>query len=335
MVGINYRRLILALDDTDLEVLVRKWAETQVDKYCSYKRFGGKGDKGRDVVGFYTPMRHEGDWDNYQCKQYGKPLTLPQGMREIGKIMYYASIGDFSVPKNYYFVAPKGINGTFERYIDNPAQFQKELISTWSEHCELKISAAKIPMSEKLKETINSFDFGKIHVVDLDTIVNDENYKAILVDEFGGELPSSPAYEVPTEIHSSEFTYVSKILEAYGENEGIEFSSVLDIQSHIDFSEDFIEQRERFYSAEVFKCFYRDNTVGDVLSSFENEILKGIKPTYRKKYGDGFECMCAVLEQAAVLSPTGKLSSLAKIDVKQGYCHHFVNNGNIRSWSKK
>lgn len=55
---------------------------------------------------------------------------------------------------------------------------------------------------------------------------------------------------------------------------------------------------------------------------------------FRMKYSDSFERMCSVLVEAGKLQPSGKLAIHGKIDVKQGYCHQFVNE-NLLSWRKK
>ncbi|PSV48337.1 ABC-three component system protein [Photobacterium indicum] len=335
MLDRNYRRAILSLDATELEILVRRWVDKQVDNYESVKRYGSKGDRGRDVVGFYSNRRHEGEWDNYQCKQYGQPLQHGSGIVEVGKVLYFAFDGRFTAPKNYFFVAPRGVNSTLDELIDNPSYFKKELIEKWDKYCKKKISTTPICLTPELKIFIEKYDFCNIKVIDIDVIVSDSKFKSALVEEFGGELQSPPKYEVPIDIKDSESVYISKILDAYGDCESEVYTSIDDLKLNLDFSEDFIEQRERFYSAEVFKCFYRDSTTDEVLNTFEDEVYKGVTPTHRKRYQDGYERMCSVLEQAASLQPSGKLSIHAKIDVKQGYCHHFINEGKIRSWMKK
>src|SRR3546814_8303608 len=62
-------RLIRTMDDSELEDFCRRWVSGR-SGYFEVKRFGQAGDMGHDVVGFCAPQRHEGNWDNYQCKQY-------------------------------------------------------------------------------------------------------------------------------------------------------------------------------------------------------------------------------------------------------------------------
>jgi hypothetical protein len=93
----RYDRLTIALGDDELEKFVREWA-LQKKEYTEVERFTGPGDMGRDVVGFLRKQRHDGPWHNYQCKQYGKTLPTATGIREVGKVMYYSSRGEFTPP---------------------------------------------------------------------------------------------------------------------------------------------------------------------------------------------------------------------------------------------
>jgi len=335
MNSFDYERHVLALNDVELEKLVRQWADCQVEKrYVSAMRYGGAGDLGRDVVGFYTDLKHEGDWDNYQCKQYGKSLPTDEGMCELGKNLYFAHQRNFTAPKNYYFVAPRGINKNLKGWIQNPTQLKEKLIKEWDKYCKNKISHGKeVSLSSELKCFINSYDFSRVQIIDVDTIILDPAFRGILVNEFGGELLSPPDAEVPENIRENELVYVTQVLDVYSELELVIYTMPEDLIGHGDLEEDFMEQRERFYSAEAFRAFYRDNTVEGVLERFEKEILTGIKPVSRMKYSDSFERMCSVLSEAAKLQPSGKLTLHGKIDVKQGYCHQFVNEKKLY-WRK-
>ncbi len=332
---LDYERLILALTDINLEKLVREWAECQKTLYNSTQRKAGAGDLGRDVVGFYTPQKHEGDWDNYQCKQYSKTLPTANGMLEIGKILYHASKNEFVTPKNYYFVAPRGVNKNLDSYISNPSIFKKSLIDGWDSYCRYKIvQNGDIPLTKHIRTVIDTYDFSTIDVIDIDTMVNDEKFRGILVHWFGGDLLPPPIGEVPIEIQERETKYLDKVLDSYSDHDNTPYNKIDDIIEHEWFHTDFEMQRERYYSAETFKCFYRDNTVTEVLKSFEKEIISGVISTSLMKYSNAFECMCKVMEQAAIITPSGKLSPHAKIDVKQGYCHHFANIDKL-NWRRK
>ncbi|KMV28411.1 hypothetical protein AB733_23835 [Photobacterium swingsii] len=335
MNSFDYTRHILSLDPDDLEILVSKWAKCQTHKYCSVMRPAGAGDRGCDVIGFYSAAKFEGDWDNYQCKQYKNTLPTASGMHELGKLLYYAFLREFTAPKNYYFVAPKGVNRNLRTWILNPSQLKAELLKQWTKFCEgTIIDGQKVLLSAELRTFILNYDFSNVSIIDIDYMVNDPHFRTILVDLYGGELPRAPSGKVPQEIDDSELIYVSKVLDVYSEYDQQIYAKAEDIVGHDEFEEDFIDQRERFYSAEAFRAFYRDNTVEGVLEDFETEIFQGIKPTLRLKYSDSFERMCTVLGEAGKLQPSGKLAIHGKIGVKQGYCHHFANENRL-NWRKK
>ena len=55
------------------EEFVEEWT-TALNSYKSVCRFGGVGDYGIDIAGFYSHKGFKGAWDNYQCKRYKDPL---------------------------------------------------------------------------------------------------------------------------------------------------------------------------------------------------------------------------------------------------------------------
>ena len=82
---VRFDRLIISMKDDELEQFCRRWVERKAG-YFEVKRFGSSGDLGRDVVGFVTSSRHEGKWDNYQCKQYRARIDKGRGLLAIGKV---------------------------------------------------------------------------------------------------------------------------------------------------------------------------------------------------------------------------------------------------------
>lgn len=147
MHALQPERLIIAMTDTQLEQFVRDWVEFKTGVYVEVEKFTGAGDMGRDVVGYLSSKRHEGDWHNYQCKQYAKTVPLDVGLRELGKILYYAYKGQFTAPTAYYFVAPKGVTRPLRDLISKPAAFKATLKAKWSEYCEHHISSTPIPLA--------------------------------------------------------------------------------------------------------------------------------------------------------------------------------------------
>ncbi|MEL0609114.1 ABC-three component system protein [Vibrio echinoideorum] len=326
---IDYERQILALDDKRLEKFVLEWIESY-RPYFKVKRFAGAGDAGRDVVGFSTKEQHEGEWDNYQCKQLKKTISKDSGLKEVGKILYNSYVGKFSLPKNFYFVAPNGVNRTLEDYIFNPSQFKKALIDGWNTYCAGKISSKNIPLTDDLKCFLENFDYSTIQVIDIDTLEKDKNCRVILVEWFGGDMiPPPEEFTVPSEIQLKEVEYVNKLLEAYSEDAELTYSCISQIESNFLYNTDFKMQRERYYCADAFIGSYRDNTVSSSLDAIKGQIYSGVFDTLTTSYPNGFLRMKGVMKQAAIVSVSGKLSIHVNSQVKQGYCHHIVTSGEL------
>ncbi len=289
---------------------------------------------GRDIVGFLTKNKHEGSWDNYQCKQYSKHLPTDTAICEIGKILYYAYLKEFTAPTNYYFVVPRGVNRNLETLIFNPDKFKTKLISEWDQYCADNIVENKnIALDLQLKTFIESFDFSRIHRLKLDDILNDPVASPVLYKWFGADPGPAPKGTAPSNIADRELPYINQLIDAYSQREGIAFSRHEDIAKHGIHSEHLSIQRERFYDADAFKRFYRDNTDKTTLDNFEDDIYHGIFDTYSSNHPDALECVNAVMNQAAKLAPSGPLAQHARIPVKQGICHHFANDGKVK-WKK-
>lgn len=121
-----------------LEQFVREWISHKKE-YVEVQRFSGPGDLDRDVVGYLSKKRHEGEWHNYQCKQYGRTLRTGLGLSEVGKVLYYSHRGEFTPPTRFFFVAPRGLHRDLKRYISKPNEFKAALLSTWDQNCAKSI----------------------------------------------------------------------------------------------------------------------------------------------------------------------------------------------------
>lgn len=322
------------MDDVELEQFVLDWVNAKKMGYVEVKRFSGAGDLGRDVVGFLSKERHEGDWHNYQCKQYAKTLPTDTALCEIGKILYYAFQGEFSVPTRYFFVAPRGVNRNLEKLIFKPSEFKSKLTSEWDQYCADKIiDGTKITLEPTLRQFVEAFDFSTISCLSLDDILNDPAATPILYKWFKADPGEAPKGNTPQNISSSELPYINQLVSAYSQREAKIFSSHTDIASYPEHNEHLSRQRERFYHADAFKRFYRDNTDQTVIEDFESEILDGVVEKCNAKFNDALERVDAVMSQAAQVKPSGILESHARVAVRQGICHHFANEGKLK-WQK-
>lgn len=329
--GINYeyRRQILALDDDQLEEFVRQWT-LKKSEYVEVERFTGTGDMGRDVVGFLSSQRHEGAWHNYQCKQYNRTLPTETGISELGKVLYYSFKGEFIAPSKFFFVAPRGINRNLKTLIFKPTEFKATMIAEWDKYCaETIVENEHIPLRDELKAFISTWDFSRIRPISVDMMLTDEAAKPVLYQWFGTDPGPAPIGVAPTDIQAEELPYIQGLLDAYSEREGSAFADHAEVGAHAKHGPHLRMQRERYFDADAFTRFYRDNTTVKDTDDLRKEILHGIYETHASKHDDMLSRVNAVMIQAGNTQPAGPLAKYARTPVKQGICHHFINEGQL------
>ena len=331
----DYSRHILALTDKQLEQFIHRWARAKAAyNYVEVQVPGDAGDKGRDVVGFLTNKRHEGPWDNFQCKQLGSHLRTATALLDIGKIIYFSHQGAFSLPRRFTFVAPRGPVRSLQDLIYNPSELKNALTRDWTKYCRTKIVANQaIELEAELLEHLEKFDFSSVFIMTLDDLLADEAVRGVLVAYFGAEPPEPPALSMPPQVAQAELPYVNELVEAYGERDGQAYANHFEIVSHPGHGIHFKEQRERFYEADQFSRFYRDNTLVEAMESLQSEVYHGIIEKHRETHKDRLARISAVMQQAASISPTGVLAKHARVPVRQGICHLFVNDGKL-TWRR-
>lgn len=326
----EYRRQILALNDDQLEEFVRQWALKKTE-YVEVERFTGTGDMGRDVVGFLSSERHEGAWNNYQCKQYGRTLPTETGISELGKVLYYSFKGEFTAPEKFFFVAPRGINRNLKALIFKPSEFNATMISEWDKYCAKSIIENEyISLDDGLKAFITAWDFSRVVPISADIILADEAAKPVLYHWFGADPGPAPIGVAPTDIQTVELPYIQGLLDAYSEREGSVFDDYAEAGAHAMHGPHLRMQRERFFDADAFTRFYRDSTTVKDTDNLRKEILYGIYETHISKHDDMLSRIHAVMIQAGNTQPAGPLAKYARTAVKQGICHHFINEGQLK-----
>jgi hypothetical protein len=331
--NVRFDRLIISMKDDELEQFCRRWVERKAG-YFEVKRFGGSGDLGRDVVGFVTSQRHEGEWDNYQCKQYRARLDKGRGILAIGKVLYWASRDKFSVPRYLNFVAPGGINATLLTLINKPSALKAALIADWDQYCATKIvDNQKIALDQRLLDAINSFDFAKVCTIDVDEMLADKAAVPLLVEMYGADPGEYPKAAVPATVQPEELAYLTALVEAYSDREKSPFASHDDVLEHAVHGQDLRMHRERYFEADGFQKFYRDNTSPEVIATFRKDIRFGIHDMLKKPAPDELARVEAVMAHAGTVTPAGPLARYAYVPVKQGICHHLVNDGDL-SWKQ-
>ena len=334
MSEVDYATRIYALSDADLERLTDDWVASLRSRYPDSDRFSGPGDMGRDVVGYRSTARFDGDWDNYQCKQLRKALGEPEFLRELGKIFFHSEAGHFSLPTEFVFVAPRGAVRTVRDLVTHPSKIGPRLIAQWPDWIAKRLAEGQDhPLSGEVLALIDSFDFEGVSLLEAGKLVRRDDMKPVLVKWFGADPGEAPVGRAPDSVQPEEASYVSQLFTAYQEKGAPGFASGAEALAHETFGQHFKIQRERFFDAASFKRYYRDSTEPSVLITFENDIFHGVFDTHSLTYPDAMEKIAAVMTEAKNVPISGVLGKYARVPVKQGIVHHFANEGSL-PWVK-
>jgi hypothetical protein len=221
------------------------------------------------------------------------------------------------------------------RLISKPTEFKETLINTWDKHCADEISKGMhIALDDALRASINAWDFSLIRALSVDDLLDDPASKPVMVKWFGQDPGPAPQGIVPSEVEAREMPYVRQLLDAYGDRDNCTFAGHAAVKDHTEHGPHLDMQRERFFDADAFSRFYRDNTMNEEIDTLRRDSLHGVVEVHRANHNDSLARVDAVMTQAANIRPSGALSRYARVPVKQGICHHFANEGQL-VWRKK
>jgi hypothetical protein len=179
---------------------------------------------------------------------------------EIGKMVYYTFRGEFTVPKNYYFAASKGVGLSLQKLLADPAKLNKGLIDNWDSHCKSKITETDdILLEVKLLAHLNAFDFRIFKYKTQVELVAGHANTIFHNRRFGtANFPERPPVEAPpTDIDTKESRYVQQLFEVYSEKMAKQLESYDQLADHPDLRQHFDRSREVFYYA--VRCHSRRN----------------------------------------------------------------------------
>jgi hypothetical protein len=231
-------------------------------------------------------------------------------------------------------VAPRGVNRTLRQLIGKPIQLKKVMIDEWDERCSHSIiDNQQVPLTSDLRKFIEAWDFTQIKILTIDEIIADPHIKPSLKEWFDIDPGPPPDGVVPSAVDSSELPYVQQLVDAYNERDCAALTPEA-VLSHEKHGPHLHMQRERFYHADAFMRFYRDNTMQQDIDSLRAEVRHGVDDVHRSEHSDSLARVNAVMMQAASVQPSGSLAKHARVQVRQGLCHHFVNDGEMK-WRKK
>lgn len=259
------------------EEFVQEWAYELKHKYHHVERCGGAGDQGRDVVA-YVSARAGRPWDNYQCKHYDKPLSPGVVWVEFAKLCYYTFLGEYSVPRHYYFVAPRDVGTALSKLIDKPDVLRAELIEAWPDKCEAQITATQLVRLEgDLLAYVQGFDFSIVRKISTLAVLDQHRSSPNHIFRFGGGLPDLPPPEMPPDqIAVREARYVGHLLDAYGDHLGRLVAAPADLGDRADLDDHFRRTRQYFYEAESLRNFSRETLPPGAFETLQEQIYHGV-----------------------------------------------------------
>lgn len=322
------------MDEDSFEQFTLEWLYgCKKSKYSSIKRIGGPGDKGRDVVGYYS----DGSVDCYQCKHYKIPLAPTNFYLELGKLCYYTYKKEVPIPKEYYIVASNDVGPTLQDLIDNPTELLSSLIKNWDTYCKTRITkTTEVLLDGPLLDYINSFDFTIVKTYPIAQVI-DEYLDSIYGNiRFGGRRINFPKPLTPTDsIESDELPYISALLEAYSDELGIKIDATESLKLYSTYFKNLNRQRKDYYSAETIRRFVRDTlTDSQQFDVLKEEIYDGIIDTHEQEYDNGYKRLVADLKQATITNTSkcildSKLHCIGNSE-RKGACHMLVNDNKLR-----
>lgn len=324
-------RLVI-IEDGKFEELTEVWAYEKIgQKYKEVKRFGGPGDKGRDIVGYYEE-NYPYKIDIYQCKHYKDQLSFSGILKEFAKLCYYTFIKKYPIPQKYYLVSPRGCGTTLRTdYIDNPNNINKKLCDSIKDE-KIKVDKIQLSSITGFIHYVETFNFSITEEVTPLRLIEEFSKSKYYPYYFGGGLrnfnPGPP--NKPDSIQKEEEIYINQLLEVYSELDGKNYSKVTEIDSQ--YIEHFEMQRTFYYTIESFRRAVRDSLPSmELFDQIEDTINQGINDITTDPTINGFTRLKNSLERTILMNlDSCQLKNYLKPNDKKGVCHRLANANKVR-----
>ncbi|MDN4163362.1 ABC-three component system protein [Nocardioides abyssi] len=312
------------------EIFIREWVRSLDEDYEQVKRLGGAGDRGADIAAFLTSRGFEDEWDCYQCKHYDKALQPSDAWPEIFKVFETVLQGGYTMPRKYFFVAPRNCGPKFEKLLSTPTKLREEFLR----QCAPNGSLAKAVDKARLAKVLNhakSADFSVFDCKQVEDVLEQHRRTPHWAGRFGGPLPTRPpASPPPSSVGGDEARYVSQLMAVYSERHGTAFEPDAAAE-HPEVGEHFQRQREAFYCAEALRVFARDQVQPGTFEALQKELFSGVVEIEQLDHANGWERLGRVLHAATTvdLSANG-LHQVTLATDKKGMCHQLANDDKLR-----
>ncbi|SDU25085.1 ABC-three component system protein [Jiangella alkaliphila] len=316
--------------DKQWEEFVLEWAT--VLPYVQVMRSGGAHDHGVDVAGFVAGAGFDGEWDCFQCKHYGKALLPSDAYPEIVKVVVGTMSGHYTWPRAYRFAAPKGCGTTLAGVIHSPSKLRAGLKAALTKKgSPLQRLLGEHSLASVL-EFIDDADFSRFGTVEPHEMISMHQQTRWHSARFGVDLPNRPDPPTPTDQPTvDEQLYIAKLLAAYKERHGEEFTATL-AAGRNQVSAHYLRQRVAFYSAEALRVFARDSVPEGTFDALQEEIFDGVVDVHDTGHADGMERLLQVTRAAHSLAMTANgLLPVVELRDRTGICHQLANDDRL-SW---
>lgn len=310
------------------EEFIEEWLDIKKDEYISIERVWWANDMWRDVIAYINKENWNYTWDCYQCKHYYHPLMPSDIYVEIWKILYYSFKKEYTIPNNYYFIAPKNIWTSLSKLLSNPIKFKEELIKNWDKHCKENITKKEIieiSIWSDFRKYVEDFDFKIFHKVLTKNIIEEHKNHSNHITRFWWWLASRPRLGEVPDISPIEINYINKLFEVYWDETNSQIYNDRDLSW--DLLEHFKNARKCFHLSEQLKNFYRDSLPPWTFDDFQDEIYMWINGIKEKTWYETVKK--TELESTKIVISSNPLKDVAITHDKIWICHQLSNNNKI------
>ncbi|MGF6458116.1 ABC-three component system protein [Pseudomonas frederiksbergensis] len=295
--------------------------------YQKVTRCAGAGDKGRDVIARYS----SGGWDNYQCKHYANKLSVADVVAELGKLVFYTWKGDYTLPRKYFFVTPRGCSPSCIDVFENKSRVKSEIIARWDKICRAGITKKQeIRLEGDLLTYLNGIDFSFVDEMSLQEVINKHQKTPFHSTRFGSYHLKRPVVlkEAPTSVGKNEKVYLEALVKILSQRDKKEYT--LEEARDSKNSDMLNRARVHFFSAEYLERFSRDGFPDGCYSSLKDECYEALEGVVLEEHRDGFARFVATTKHAGMIPlDSHPLFKFILHTDRKGICHQLVNDGRI------
>lgn len=330
--------VLSSFNEDEYERVVQYWIQGYLNKEGKYTeiKLHPKGkDKGRDVSAYKDKSRLI--WDNFQCKHYKDPISPKLLRQEIGKICYHSFKGNYAIPENCYFIAPKGLSDDSCTLIYNKhTELKTSIIENWANECKIKKDGKCITLNADLKKHIEDFDFTIFKEITPTTFIEQmqetKYYAQLFKQSINKPIDEHPI--APSHIKTKESNYIKHLINAYSDAEK---QTILVANLPNKYKEHFRRQRDSFYCTELVEKITSQSWPNKTpFSNFKKEILNRIIDAVEHTiFANGLARLNECIQRAInhIPSSSNIIHKIIDEPSKQGMCHYLANENQV-VWCK-